>query len=375
MIFRNFRLIFPDRIENGSLQIRDGKIISVNGPFIEDDEVIDGEGKYLSPGFIDIHIHGAGGKDTMDGEVESINTIAGVIAEHGTTSFLPTTMTMGVPEIRKALASIMEAAKNPIGASILGVHLEGPFISPKAIGAQNPGFVLEPSIEAYESITDGYEDLVTSITMAPEVPGASELIPYLKQKGVRVSIGHTAATYDEAIVGIGLGCSHSTHLFNAMTPLTHRSPGTVGAIFDTDITTETISDGIHISWPSLRIAYRQKTSDKVMLVTDAMMACGMPDGKYWLGGQEVLTKDGAARLLNGSLAGSILTMDAAVRNVARNTSLPLYEVVKMASLNGARFCGADDRKGKIAEGYDADLLVFDEDVNISHVFIEGRKFK
>lgn len=375
MIFKNFRLIFPDRIEDGSLQVKAGKILSINGPFIEDDEELDGEGKYLSPGFVDIHIHGAGGKDTMDGEVESIDTISRVIAEHGTTSFLPTTMTMGVSDIRKALGSIKESAKNQTGATILGVHLEGPFISPRAIGAQNPSFVLEPSIKAYESITEGYEELITSITMAPEVPGASELIPYLKEKGVKVSIGHTAATYEEAVEGIELGCSHSTHLFNAMTPLTHRSPGTVGAIFDTDITTETISDGIHISWPSLRIAYRQKTSDKVMLVTDAMMACGMPDGKYWLGGQEVLTKEGAARLLNGSLAGSILTMDAAVRNVSRNTELPLYEVVKMASLNGARFCGAEDRKGKLEAGYDADLLVFDEDINISHVFIEGKKFR
>lgn len=374
MIFKNFRLIFPDRIEVGSLQVKDGKIISINGPFVEDHEEIDGEGKYLSPGFVDIHIHGAGGKDTMDGEVESIDTIARVIAAHGTTAFLPTTMTMGVTDIRKALSSIKEAAKNNSGATILGVHLEGPFISPKAIGAQNPVFVLEPSIAAYDSIAEGYEELITSITMAPEVPGASELIPYLKEKGVKISIGHTAATYEEAVGGIGLGCSHSTHLYNAMTPLTHRSPGTVGAIFDTDITTETISDGIHISWPSLRIAYRQKTSDRVMLVTDAMMACGMPDGKYWLGGQEVLTKEGAARLLNGSLAGSILTMDAAVRNVSRNTDLPLYEVVKMASLNGARFCGAEDRKGKLAEGYDADLLVFDEDIIISQVFIEGKKF-
>lgn len=375
MIFNNFRLIFPDRIETGSLQVKDGKIISINGSLAEDDEVIEGNGKYLSPGFIDIHIHGAGGKDTMDGETDSINTIASIIADHGTTAFLPTTMTMGVPEIRKALTSIKEAAKTSVGATILGVHLEGPFISPRAIGAQNPEYVLSPSIEAYESMADGFEDIITSITMAPEVPGADELIPYLKEKGVRVSIGHTAATYEEALNGIHLGCSHSTHLFNAMTPLTHRSPGTVGAIFDTEITTETISDGIHISWPSLRIAYRQKTSDKVMLVTDAMMACGMPDGKYSLGGQEVITKDGAARLTNGSLAGSILTLDAAVRNVTRNTVLPLYEVVKMASLNGAKFCGVDDRKGKLEAGYDADLIVFDEDINIEHVFIQGKKFK
>ena len=169
------------------------------------------------------------------------------------------------------------------------------------------------------------------------------------------------------------GVCHSTHLYNTMTPLSHRSPGVVGAIFDSDITTETISDGIHISYPSLRIAYKQKGTDNVLLITDAMMACCMPDGEYLLGGQKVTVTAGAARLKSGSLAGSVLTLDKAVNNVYKNSNFPLHEIVKMASYNGAKHCKIDDRKGQIKEGYDADLILFDDDINIKKVFLLGKE--
>lgn len=376
MLFRNFRIVYPDRIEEGSLQVLKGKIARIGNFDAQDPEgILEGNGRYLSPGFIDIHIHGAGGKDTMEGTFDALNTISEVIAAHGTTAFLPTTMTMGVEAIQKAIAAAADAVGKTRGASIIGVHLEGPFISSNAIGAQNPNYVLSPDIASYEEMTRGHSGMVKNITLAPEAEGAKALIPYLRERGVNVSIGHTKATYEEAMEGIRLGCNHSTHLFNAMSPMTHRAPGVVGAIFDSDITTETISDGIHIAYPVLRMAYRQKTSDRVLLVTDAMEACGMPDGTYSLGGQDVITKDGAARLRSGALAGSILTMDMAIRNVLKNTSLPLHEIVKMASLNGAVFAKVDDRKGRIAQGYDADLVVFDEEIHIDHVFIEGRQVK
>ena len=218
------------------------------------------------------------------------------------------------------------------------------------------------------------EDAVVSITLAPEVDGAKDLIKYLSDKGIVCSIGHTKASYEQAMEAIKCGACHSTHLFNAMTPLTHRSPGVVGAIFDNNnITTETISDGVHISYPSLRIAYKQKSTDKVLLITDAMMACCMPDGDYSLGGQDVIVSDGAARLKTGSLAGSILTLDKAVANVYKNCNLPLNEVVKMATYNGARHCKVSDHKGIIKEGYDADLILFDENINIEKVFISGKE--
>ncbi|MFU7516957.1 N-acetylglucosamine-6-phosphate deacetylase [Clostridium sp. HCS.1] len=373
MIIKNCNIIYLDKIENGSVLIENGKIKEINPSNYDDEEVIDANGLYLSPGFIDVHIHGAGGHDTMDGTFEAINEISKVIVKHGTTSFTPTTMTVAVEDIRKSMNVIKEAKeKGTDGAIVLGAHLEGPFISPKAIGAQNPNYLIPPTLENYNAMVGDAEDAVVSITIAPEIPGAKELIKELSQRGVVCSIGHTKATYNEAMEGIKCGCGHSTHLFNAMTPFAHREPGVVGAIFDSDITTETISDGIHVSYPSLRIAYKQKTSDKVLLVTDAMMACAMPDGMYALGGQDVVVKDGAARLLSGSLAGSILTLDKAVKNVYKNVGMPLYEAVKMASYNPAKHCKVSDRKGLIKEGYDADLLLFDEDINIKNVVVGGK---
>ena len=209
--------------------------------------------------------------------------------------------------------------------------------------------------------------------MAPEVEGAKELIEYTTSKGVVCSLGHTKATYEEVIEGINCGISHSTHLYNAMTGFNHREPGCVGAIFDTDITTETIADGIHISYPALKLAYKVKSTDKVMLVSDSMMACCMRDGCYSLGGQDVEVINGAARLKNGALAGSVLTIDKAVANVYKNCGIPLYEAIKMATYNPAKHCNVHGYKGSIKEGYDADLLLFDEDITIKKVFVKGKE--
>lgn len=374
MLIKNCNIIYLDKIEKGSILVENGKIKEINPSNVNDTEVIDAEGLYLSPGFIDVHIHGAGGCDTMDGTVESINTIAKTIVQHGTTSFTPTTMTVAAEDIRKSMEVIKKLKEEGTeGANVLGAHLEGPFISPKAIGAQNPNFLLAPSVENYNKIVGDYSDAVVSITMAPEVEGAKELIKYLSDNGVTVSMGHTKATYDEAIEGIKCGACHSTHLYNAMTPFTHREPGVVGATFDTDITTETISDGIHISYPALRTAYKQKGTDKVLLVSDAMEACGMPDGQYSLGGQDVIVKNGAARLLDGTLAGSVLTLDKAVKNIYNNSGYPLNEVVRMATYNGAKHCHVEDHKGLIKEGYDADLILFNEDIEIQKVFVNGKE--
>ena len=374
MLIKNCNIIYLDKIEKGSVLVENGKIKEINPSNVNDTEVIDAEGLYLSPGFIDVHIHGAGGCDTMDGTVESINTIAKTIVQHGTTSFTPTTMTVAAEDIRKSMEVIKKLKEEGTeGANVLGAHLEGPFISPKAIGAQNPNFLLAPSVENYNKIVGDYSDAVVSITMAPEVEGAKELIKYLSDNGVTVSMGHTKATYDEAIEGIKCGACHSTHLYNAMTPFTHREPGVVGATFDTDITTETISDGIHISYPALRTAYKQKGTDKVLLVSDAMEACGMPDGQYSLGGQDVIVKNGAARLLDGTLAGSVLTLDKAVKNIYNNSNYPLNEVVRMATYNGAKHCHVEDHKGLIKEGYDADIILFNEDIEIQKVFVNGKE--
>lgn len=374
MIIKNCRIIYKDKIENGSVRIKDGKIEEINPSIFDDKEIIDAEGLYLSPGFIDVHIHGAGGYDTMDGTILALNSISKAIVKHGTTSFVPTTMTVSIEDINKSLKVIKTLKeKGAEGANILGAHLEGPFVNIEAIGAQNPKYLLKPSIESYKEMVKGCEDAIVSITLAPEVEGAKELIEYVSEKGIVCSAGHTRATYNEMMDSIKWGVSHSTHLFNAMTPFTHREPGVVGAVFSSDITTETISDGIHISYPSLKIAYKQKTVNKVFLVTDSMEACCMPDGVYSLGGQEVIVSNKAARLKNGALAGSVLTLDEAVKNVYKNCNLKLYEAVQMATYNPAKHCKVDSHKGLIKEGYDADLILFDDDINIKRVFISGNE--
>ncbi|MDU5261244.1 MAG: N-acetylglucosamine-6-phosphate deacetylase [Clostridium celatum] len=373
MLLKNCNIVFLDRIEKGSLLIENGIIKEINPSEITDQNTIDCKGLYVSPGFVDVHIHGAGGYDTMDGTFEAINEISKTICKYGTTSFTPTTMTMSAGDILKSMISIKKAKiEGTDGAIVLGAHLEGPFISPSAIGAQNPNYLIAPSYENFELMTGNAMDAVVSITMAPEVEGAKELASILSSKGIRCSMGHTKATYEQAIDGIKHGFCHSTHLFNAMTGFTHREPGVVGATFDSDITTETISDGIHISYPSLRVAYKQKGTDKTLLVTDAMCACGMPDGTYALGGQPVIVKSGAARLENGALAGSILTLNKAVKNIYDNTDYPLYEIIKMASYNGAKYCRVDDRKGQIKENFDADLTIFDENIDVKMTIIGGK---
>lgn len=372
MIIKNCQVVFEDRVEETEVWIKDKKIYKIGKNLSGDDSILDGEGLYLSPGFIDIHIHGAGGYDTMDGSYESLDSISRVIATRGTTAFLATTMTCSVNDIQTALKVVKEAVeKGTAGAEVLGAHLEGPFISSKAIGAQNPAYILEPSVKTFKDIVGSYINYIKEVTIAPEVEGAEELIAYLKEAGIVASMGHTTAGYKEAMEGINCGITHATHLFNAMKGLHHRDAGTVGAIFDSDITTEIICDGIHVDFPVVRLALKQKTTEKVMLITDAMMACCMKDGKYSLGGQAVEVQGGAARLENGALAGSVLTQDRAVRNVLQNTSYPLHEVIKMVTANAARHCKVDHRKGYIKEGYDADIVLFDEDINIKKVFVKG----
>lgn len=373
MVIKNANIVYPDRIEPGAIRIEDGRIAEVNPANLNDGTVIEAEGLYLSPGFIDVHIHGAAGRDTMEGTVEAISGMARAMAKHGTTAFLPTTMTMDIPTIQKAIAAAVQAKTDGTGgAQVLGVHLEGPFVNKGLLGAQNPRYVLQPSVEAMREMMAGFEDEVIAVTLAPELPGSEALIRYLDGLGIKVAMGHTNADYETARAAIGFGVSHATHLYNAMSPFNHRAPGVVGAVFDSDITTEFIADGIHITYTALRIALRQKGTDKILLVTDAMMGCTMPDGRHFLGGQEVFLSGGAPRLKDGTFAGTLLTLDTAIRNLKNNTQYPLYELVKMATCNPAAHCGVEKSKGQIKAGYDADVILFDEDIAIQKVMVGGR---
>lgn len=333
-------------------------------------DIIDAKGSYVSPGFIDLHIHGSGGRDAMDGELEDLKVISQSIAQNGVTGFLPTTMTMSKEKIYKALDNIKEGMKLDLGgAKVLGAHMEGPFINPKYKGAQKEDYIIEPDY----NFIKGYEDVIKIITLAPEKDNNSEFIKSIKENtNIVLSIGHSDATYEEAMESIEKGVSHATHLFNAMSPLNHRKPGVIGAVFNSNINCELIADKIHVHPGVFQTVVNIKGVNKVILITDSMRAGCMKDGVSELGGQKVIVKDNSARLEDGTLAGSILTLNKAVKNMVENTNLNIYQAISMVSLNSAKDIGISDRKGSIEEGKDADIVIFDEEYNVSHTIVEGK---
>lgn len=368
----NGKLLVGGNIVDGKDVLIEGNKISAIGNGLYADNTIDAEGNYVSPGFVDIHIHGSSGFDTMDGTFEAINAISKSVAMHGTTSFLPTTMTEDKSKIKNAIKNVFDNKNRVEGAEILGIHMEGPFINPKQKGAQDDKFILKPTVENFNEICGQYVDIVKLVTIAPEVDGALKLIKYLREKNITASVGHTDSTYDDVALGFKAGITHATHVFNAMKGFHHREVGTVGAVFDLDISAEVIADGIHSVFPAIRTLIRLKGKEKINLVTDAMMAANLSDGLYQLGGQDVYVKDGAARLKSGVLAGSTLTLDKAVKNIFFNTDLTLPESVALASYNSAKVIGVDDKKGLIKEGYDADIIIFDENIEIKKTIVGGK---
>jgi N-acetylglucosamine-6-phosphate deacetylase len=336
-------------------------------------EVI-GHNGYVSPGFIDIHVHGAGGSDTMDATPEALRTISENLIKSGTTGFLATTMTMSEKDIIKALEtvrSVMSAQENgkSEGSDILGVHLEGPFINPKYKGAQAQKHIQKPTAIWLKP----YFDIIKIITFAPEMDTDFEFIKAMAGTGIVLSIGHTGCDFETACSAHAAGVDHITHCFNAMTGLHHRKPGVVGAAFAKPFTTELIADGIHVHPGFFDTFVRIKSPDKVILVTDAIRAGFLEDGTYELGGQPVIVEKGASRLEDGTLAGSILKMNQALENMLKSTGRPLNEVVSMMSINPARRIGLDQEMGSIEEGKLSNLVLLSEDYHIEAVYIKGKK--
>lgn len=327
------------------------------------------------PGFIDEHIHGAAGSDAMDGTMEDLGKIANALASEGTTAFLATTMTQSPENITKALKAVKayRELSPESGAEILGVHLEGPFISKDFVGAQPIEYVAKPSVEVFKKYQDVSGDCVRIVTLAPEVEGSTELIKYLVSQNIVASIGHTNATYADVKKAVEAGATNLTHTYNAMKPLHHREVGTVGSglLFD-ELNCECICDGIHVSGPAIQLLHKNKPADKMTLITDAMRAKHMPDGVSELGGQVVIVKNGEARLENGTLAGSVLKMNNAVKNVMKFLNLPLEEVVKLASQNPAKNLGVFDQMGSIKEGKRADFVILDKDLNVVQTVRNGK---
>ena len=368
---KNGKIITENEILDDKVLLFDERIIEITDlEEVEEDniELINAENNYISPGFIDLHIHGAKGYDTMDGDEESLSTISNVISKKGVTSFLPTTMTMDQNSTHQSLDVIKEFMKKDVkGAKVLGAHLEGPFINQEYKGAQNDNYIQEPN---YNFIKD-YIDVVKMITLAPEVNNGYEFIDKVKDKDIVLSIGHSNAKYDEALTAIDKGISHATHMFNAMSSFHHRNPGVVGAVFNTDITCDLIADKIHVHPDNFDLLLDIKGQNKVNLITDSMRAGCMKNGIYELGGQKVTVENGSARLDDGTLAGSILTLNKAVRNFAEHSNLELIDVIKLATLNAASVLDIDDVKGSIKEGKDADITIFDDQLDVKTTIVEG----
>ncbi|MDO5734286.1 MAG: N-acetylglucosamine-6-phosphate deacetylase [Eubacteriales bacterium] len=346
------------------------------------------EARIMTPGFIDIHIHGGGGADTMDGTPEALDKITEVLPRSGCTSFLATTMTQKVEVIERALENvktyragqreqIKALAENPestkfrAGAEILGVHLEGPFISPKKCGAQDPQFILKPNRETTRFL-EPFMDLVKLITVAPEEDDDYSMIRAWSQAGIVCSMGHTNCTFEEANGAFMAGLSHVTHCFNAMTPLHHREPGAVGAALTLPLTTEMIVDGEHLHPQVVRLICNVKKPWERVLVTDAMRAAGLGNCESELGGQKVIVKDGRATLEGGVLAGSVLDLNTALKNTMLFTGLPLIEIIEMLTVNPARILGVNERKGEIKAGFDADLVILNEHLAVERSFVHGQ---
>ena len=339
-------------------------------------EVIDNltDDMVVVPGFIDQHIHGAKGFDAMDGTIEALSGIAEALPKEGTTAFLATTMTQSPKNINTALETVKnyKNMNKAEGAEILGVHLEGPFISSSHIGAQPLEYVAEPLVETFKKYQEVSGNTIKLVSLAPEVPGAEELIKYLKSQNIVASVGHSAAGFNDVEKAVAAGISNVTHTYNAQKAYHHRDIGTVGAALLLDeLNCEIICDTIHVSVPAIKMVVKNKPHTKVTLITDAMRAKQLEDGVSELGGQTVIVKNGEARLENGTLAGSVLLRNVAVKNVVEKVGVPCIDAIDMATINPARNLGVDKEMGSIALGKKANLTVLDKDFSVVMTIREG----
>lgn len=368
-------------IDKGFIYIKDGKISETGQATALPDEyrhaeVIElPENSTVVPGFIDVHIHGAGGADTMDATTEALNTMASILPQEGTTSFLATTITQDKDEILKALRNAADyiSNHNQSGkAEVIGVHLEGPFINETRKGAQPADHIFAPDVELFAKLQEAAGNHIRLVTLAPEKENGYEFITYLAENGVIASIGHSDATYGQMAEAVKAGATHVTHLFNGMRGMHHRDPGVAGAaLLFNELKIEMIADGIHVVPEMIDLSLRAKGTDGVILITDSMRAKCLKNGTYDLGGQEVSVANGKALLADGTLAGSILKMKDSLKNMMEFSHISLEEAVKLASENPAKQLKIFDRKGSIAAGKDADLVILDEYYDVSMAFCRG----
>lgn len=374
-------LVLPEKVvEDGLLFIEDGRIVeileaSVAGDLPGSPAIKDYHGFWVTPGLIDVHLHGARGKEAMDGEVESIREMARHQASCGVTGFFPTTLTASQEALLRAIEAVRTASQESLPSEVLGVHLEGPYISQRRKGAQDPKYVREINQKELQDLKSVLGDLKTLVTLAPEVGQNLTYIPELVKSGWTVSVGHSDATYDEAMKGLAAGANHATHLFNAWREFHHREPGGIGAALDEDqVFVELIADGIHIHPSFIRLAIFRKGVDRVCLITDSLKEVGLPDGTYAWGELQVVLKGREIRIKDsGVLAGSVLHLNHGVRNVLSWTGLSVPEVVRMATLTPAKSVGLEASMGSLEPGKKANVAVFDRNFKTVATFVRGEK--
>ena len=382
---RNGRCIVPGAA--GAFEVVDGQVLLydadgiaglmpeadfVAGDAIAAEEVIDAGGRYVVPGFLNVHIHGCKGSDTMDATQEALGAMQAFLPRTGVTAFLPTTMTCTWQEIAAALTAVRTAMQTPrVGAQVLGAHMEGPFISPAKKGSQAEENILRAD---YARLAP-FADVVRIVTLAPEeLPEGSDFLARCRAAGIHVSIGHTAADYETARRAVLMGGAHRfTHLYDAMQGFHHRAPGTLGAAFDTDAYVELIADNVHATPMAQRLAYRVKGRDRVILITDALRACGLGDGPSELGGQRVFVQGERATLADGTIAGSVATMNRCLRLFLENTGASVADAVAMVTKNPAEDLGIYGERGSLMPGKRADITIFDEQIAVYDTIIGGRR--
>lgn len=385
-IIINARIILPDRvIENGCIEFVDSKITALYEGCFESgnaSRIINAQGNWASAGFIDIHTHGAGGHDFMDGTVEAYLGAARMHASHGTTALVPTTLTSTDEDLLNTFRVYKEAKeKNTEGAEFLGIHLEGPYFAYSQRGAQDPKYLRNPDPKEYNRFLAASDDIVRW-SLAPELEGALEFGRRLKSMGILPSIGHTDAIYEEAIQAYAAGFTHCTHLYSCMSTVTRRNAFRYAGVLEAaymldDMTVEIIADGIHLPKSLLQYVYKFKGADRIALVTDSMRGAGMPEGESILGalngGQRVLIEDGVAKLPDRSaFAGSVATADRLIRTMVNIAEVPLIDAVKMMTLTPARIMKIDKHKGSLTVGKDADIVIFDDEINIKTTIVGGK---
>jgi len=381
----NGKIITPDGIiPNGTVLVTDNTITAVSEKDIEAADAIEinANGKYVSPGFIDIHVHGGGGYDFMDGTEKAFLAIAATHARYGTTSMLPTTLSASKEELLQTLAVYEDANRHNInGAQFLGMHLEGPYLSMNQCGAQDPKYIRDPDPAEYKEILLRSSS-IKRWSAAPELKGALEFGRFLKSKGILVALAHTDAIYEEVAEAFKNGYTLATHLYSGMSGVTRRNAYRYAGVIESaylidEMDVEIIADGVHLPSPLLKLVYKIKGANRTALITDAMRAAGMPEGESILGsvhnGLKVIVEDGVAKLPDrSSFAGSVATADRLIRSMINMAGIPLIDAVKMITATPARILEVSDKKGALVEGKDADLVLFDDNINIEMTIIKGR---